>query len=121
ISSCPYLILFLLLSRSAHRRTSFPFPPLEGWGAPTGARVPARHPDLRAMTGARRLVRDACVPSEKGNARLATLHRGAFAARARASRCPGFPPGSSGDLVRRPGHIARRTGSPEPPRGAAYG
>src|SRR5262249_13615233 len=39
--------------------------PSRGWGAPTGARVPARHPDLRAMTGARRLVRDACVPSEK--------------------------------------------------------
>ena len=61
-----YLILFLLLSPSAHsRNTSFVFHPARGWGAPTGARVPARHPDLRAMTGARRLVRDACVPTQK--------------------------------------------------------
>jgi hypothetical protein len=108
-------------SPSALRRNTVHFPPRSrGWGAPTGARVPARHPDLRAMTGARRLVRDARVSTSKGNARLATLHRGDFAARARASRCPGFPPGSSGDLARRPGHIARRTGSPGPPRGTAY-
>ena len=69
VTSGPYLILFLLLSPS-----KLPFHPARGWGAPTGARVPARHPDLRAMTGARRLVRDARVSISKGNARLATLH-----------------------------------------------
>src|SRR5262249_41757084 len=58
-----FSLLPLSLSHLVHtlspRLTSpthiFLFPPREGWGAPTGARVLARHPDLRAMTGARRL------------------------------------------------------------------
>ena len=43
-----------------------------------------------------------CVPSD-GDARLSALHVG-FLARARARRCPAFPPGSCGDLIRRTGH-----------------
>ena len=56
ISSRPYPF-----SSAPFAETHFIFHPARGRGAPTGARVPARHPDLRAMTGARRLVRDARV------------------------------------------------------------
>src|SRR5262249_42275537 len=44
----PYLILFFsFLLGSVRRNTSFLFHPSRGWGAPTRARGPARHPDLR--------------------------------------------------------------------------
>ena len=36
--------------------------------------------------------------------RLSALHRGDFAARACARRCPAVPPGSNADLLRRSGH-----------------
>ena len=109
-TSSPYLIsLFFLsfpFSFGSSTEPRFNFHPRGGGERRRARRVLARHPDLRAMTGARRLIiRGAGVPTRKGNARLAALHRGCFAVSARASRCPGFPPGSSGNLVCRPGHM----------------
>ena len=62
------------------------------------------HPVVRAMTGTRApCFRRPAFPGS-GNARLSALHRGDFAARACARRCPAFPPGSCADLIRRTGH-----------------
>jgi hypothetical protein len=62
------------------------------------------HPVVHAMTGMRApCFRRPAFP-RSGNARLSALHRGDFAARACARRCPAFPPGSRVDLIRRGGH-----------------
>ena len=75
------------------------------------------HPVVRAMTGTRApCFRRPAFPA-KGNARLSALHRGDFAARACARRCPAFPPGSRADLIRRGVIVTRRTRSRGPPAG----
>ena len=117
----PHLIVFSILSlllRLFHRAT-FQFPPARGWGAPTGARVPARHPDLRAITGARRLVRDARVSrsSETLASRRSTWR---FCGPCPCFPLSGIPCGVERQPCSPPGSYSRRTGSPGPPRGTAY-
>ena len=101
--------LFLLLPFSLRptRSSLFAFPirhPDEGMAERRQAPGCCEHPVVHAMTGMRApCFRRPAFPA-KGNARLSALHRGDFAARACARRCPAFPPGSSADLIRRPGH-----------------
>ena len=105
-------LLFSLFSASASsslaiRYSPFAFPirhPDEGMAERRQAPGCCEHPVVHAMTGMRApCFRRPAFPA-KGNARLSALHRGDFAARACARRCPAFPPGSSADLIRRPGH-----------------
>jgi hypothetical protein len=49
-------------------------------------------------------LRRGALRSQRRDARLFGAPPWRFSARARARRCPAFPPGSCGDLVRRTGH-----------------
>ena len=61
-------------------------------------------PGVRSICASRtsRLTRGV-LRSQRRDARLSALHVG-FLARARARRCPAFPPGSCGNLICRTGH-----------------
>jgi len=105
VTSCPLRHPLPSPFPSASRAEHFPFfhPDMRGWGAPTGASDAceasgfACH-DRHAGAFLRRLAFPATGRSPRG----APPWR--FSARARAPRCPGFPSGSCGDLVRRTGH-----------------
>jgi hypothetical protein len=76
--------------------------PMRRWRSAGGAQVHARHPSRHAMTGMRAPVRRPAFPATGRSPLGAPPWR--FSTRARARRCPAFPPGSCGDLVRRTGH-----------------
>jgi hypothetical protein len=86
--------------------------PMRGWRSAGGAQVHARHPSRRAIRAQARacdrhagvVLSTPGVSREQETPRLSALHRGDFAARACARRCPAVPPGSSADLLRRSGH-----------------
>jgi hypothetical protein len=68
--------------------------------------APRVSPGLRSICANRASKPDqrrGILRSLRRDARLSALHVG-FLARARAGRCPAFPPGSCADLIRRTGH-----------------